>query len=95
MLSGKVLDLERIKEVGLSVSVVIDGLSFNILLSFLDELRVFLFFYNMLLLELVKIVFLGVIRYGVKVLVLNNGEIEVNKRVDLSVFGFNEKFIKE
>lgn len=89
------LDLERIKEVGLSVSVVIDGLSFNILLSFLDELRVFLFFYNMLLLELVKIVFLGVIRYGVKVLVLNNGEIEVNKRVDLSVFGFNEKFIKE
>lgn len=89
------LDLERIKEVGLSVSVVIDGLSFNILLSFLDELRVFLFIYNMLLLELVKIVFLGVIRYGVKVLVLNNGEIEVNKRVDLSVFGFNEKFIKE
>lgn len=89
------MDLERIKEVGLSVSVVIDGLSFNILLSFLDELRVFLFIYNMLLLELVKIVFLGVIRYGVKVLVLNNGEIEVSKRVDLSVFGFGEKFIKE
>ncbi len=95
LLSGKALDLERAKEAGLSVSVATDGLSSNISLSLLDELRAFLLTHNMPLLELAKIVLLGATRHGAKALALNNGEIEANKRADLSVFGFNEKFTKE
>ncbi|MCQ2642803.1 adenosine deaminase [Helicobacter pylori] len=95
LLSGKALDLERTKEAGLSVSVATDGLSSNISLSLLDELRAFLLAHNMPLLELAKIALLGATRHGAKALALNNGEIEANKRADLSVFGFNEKFTKE
>ncbi len=95
LLSGKALDLERIKEAGLSVSVATDGLSSNISLSLLDELRAFLLTHNMPLLKLAKIALLGATRHGAKALALNNGEIEVSKRADLSVFSFGEKFIKE
>ncbi|GAA7314594.1 aminofutalosine deaminase [Helicobacter pylori] len=95
LLSGQALDLERTKEAGLSVSVATDGLSSNISLSLLDELRAFLLTHNMPLLELAKIALLGATRHGAKALALNNGEIQANKRADLSVFGFNEKFIKE
>ncbi len=95
LLSGKALDLERAKEAGLSVSVATDGLSSNISLSLLDELRAFLLIHNMPLLELAKIALLGATRHGAKALALNNGEIEASKRADLSVFGFGEKFIKE
>ncbi|RVZ67069.1 aminofutalosine deaminase family hydrolase [Helicobacter pylori] len=95
LLSGKALDLERAKEAGLSVSVATDGLSSNISLSLLDELRAFLLSHNMPLLELAKITLLGATRHGAKALALNNGEIQANKRADLSVFGFNEKFTKE
>ncbi|MDU9786499.1 aminofutalosine deaminase [Helicobacter pylori] len=95
LLSGKALDLERTKEAGLSVSVATDGLSSNVSLSLLDELRAFLLAHNMPLLELAKIALLGATRHGAKALALNNGEIEVSKRADLSVFGFNEKFTKE
>ncbi len=95
LLSGKALDLERTKEAGLSVSVATDGLSSNISLSLLDELRAFLLTHNMPLLKLAKIALLGATRHGAKALALNNGEIEANKRADLSVFNFGEKFIKE
>ncbi len=95
LLSGKALDLERIKEAGLSVSVATDGLSSNISLSLLDELRAFLLTHNMPLLKLAKIALLGATRHGAKALALNNGEIEVSKRADLSVFNFGEKFTKE
>ncbi len=95
LLSGKALDLERIKEAGLSVSVATDGLSSNISLSLLDELRAFLLTHNMPLLKLAKITLLGATRHGAKALALNNGEIEVSKRADLSVFNFGEKFTKE
>ncbi len=95
LLSGKALDLERVREAGLSVSVATDGLSSNISLSLLDELRAFLLTHSMPLLELAKIALLGATRHGAKALALNNGEIEANKRADLSVFGFNEKFTKE
>ncbi|GAA8716306.1 aminofutalosine deaminase [Helicobacter pylori] len=95
LLSGKALDLERTKEAGLSVSVATDGLSSNISLSLLDELRAFLLTHNMPLLKLAKIALLGATRHGAKALALNNGEIEASKRADLSVFSFGEKFIKE
>ncbi|WRF51856.1 adenosine deaminase [Helicobacter pylori] len=95
LLSGQALDLERTKEVGLSVSVATDGLSSNISISLLDELRAFLLTHNMPLLKLAKIALLGATRHGAKALALNNGEIEASKRADLSVFSFGEKFIKE
>lgn len=95
LLSGKALDLERVREAGLSVSVATDGLSSNISLSLLDELRAFLLTHNMPLLKLAKIALLGATKHGAKALALNNGEIEVSKRADLSVFDFNEKFTKE
>ncbi|AFI00548.1 metal-dependent hydrolase [Helicobacter pylori] len=95
LLSGQALDLERTKEAGLSVSVATDGLSSNISLSLLDELRAFLLTHNMPLLKLAKIALLGATRHGAKALALNNGEIEANKMADLSVFNFGEKFVKE
>ncbi|AFI04259.1 aminofutalosine deaminase family hydrolase [Helicobacter cetorum] len=96
LLSGKVLDLEKVKKANLNVSIATDGLSSNISLNFLDELRAFLFSQKpMPLLELAKITLLGATHYGAKALGLNNGEIKENKRADLSVFSFDESFTKE
>lgn len=102
LLSKKKFALAKAIESGLCVNLGTDGLSSNISLSMLDELRANLLTHSDFkakftpfskdedLIALAKILLLMATRNGAKALNLNLGEIKVNKIADFAVFKVNE-----
>ncbi|TBR79222.1 metal-dependent hydrolase [Campylobacter novaezeelandiae] len=91
LLSGKSLDLKKALKSGLNIHLGTDGLSSNISLSMLDEMRANLLIHkDFNLLELAKKLILMATLYPAKVLNLNLGEIKIGKSADFSLFEVKE-----
>ena len=88
LLGKRTLNLRAALDVGVSVNIGTDGLSSNISLNFLDELRA-----NLLIhadfdpLELAKILLLASTKNAAKALNLDAGEIKEGKLADLALYG--------
>lgn len=92
LLSQKTFALQRALQSGLSVHLGTDGLSSNISLSMLDEMRANLLIHKDFvdLAELAKILLLMATRNGAKALNLELGELKAGKIADFSVFKVEE-----
>ena len=87
LLSKKRLNLAKLLKSNLSLNIGTDGLSSNINLNFLDELRANLLLQdNIPLCELAKILLFAATNGGAKALNLNLGVIEKGKIADIAVF---------
>ena len=88
LLSKRTLNLRAALDVGANINIGTDGLSSNISLNFLDELRA-----NLLIhtefdpLELAKILLLSSTKNAAKALNLDSGEIKTGKLADLALYG--------
>ncbi|EOI8474940.1 aminofutalosine deaminase family hydrolase [Campylobacter jejuni] len=91
LLSQKSLDLKTALKSGLNIHLGTDGLSSNISLSLLDEMRANLLIHkNFDLLELASKLLQMVTLYPAKALNLNLGELKKGKIADFSVFELGE-----
>ena len=88
LLSKRTLNLRAALDVGANINIGTDGLSSNISLNFLDELRA-----NLLIhadfdpLELAKILLLASTKNAASALNLDAGEIKEGKLADLALYG--------
>ena len=88
LLSKRTLNLRAALGVGVSINIGTDGLSSNMSLNFLDELRT-----NLLIhadfdpLELAKILLLASTKNAANALNLDSGEIKTGKLADLALYG--------
>lgn len=91
LLSQKSFDLKRALKSGLNVHLGTDGLSSNISLSMLDEMRANLLIHkDFELKSLAKKLLLMATLYPAKALALNLGSLEQGKSADFSVFELGE-----
>lgn len=91
LLSEKSLDLKKALKSGLNIHLGTDGLSSNISLSMLDEMRANLLIHKDFDLQfLAKKLLLMATLYPARALNLNNGELKKNKLADFSVFELKE-----
>ncbi|MBK1972612.1 metal-dependent hydrolase [Campylobacter sp. TTU-622] len=91
LLSTRSLNLKQALKSGLNIHLGTDGLSSNISLSMLDEMRANLLIHkDFNLLELSKKLILMTTLYPAKALNLNLGEIKVGKSADFSLFEVEE-----
>lgn len=87
LLSKKYIDLKKLLKSNLSFNIGTDGLSSNLSLNFLDELRANLLIHaNIPLEKLARILLLSATSGGAKALNLNLGELKSGKIADIAVF---------
>ena len=87
LLGARALDLSTVKSANLSLNIGTDGLSSNISLNFLDEMRAALMTHpNSDLNELAREIFIAATAGGARALNLNSGELAVGKFADIAVF---------
>lgn len=87
LLSQKTLNLKAVRKAGIALNIATDGLSSNVSLNFLDELRANLFIHEgKNLCEFAKFLLLASTNFAAKSAGLNLGQISKGKIADFAVF---------